>query len=131
MSIMGRGPVARRRGYTLIEILVVIAMIGVMAALAIVGVRTWMRWARTGKDKDLLQTIAYGEHAYFQDTGGYLDCSAAWTDYYPAPPDNRKRLFHNQGHPDYACWHLLAPDAESGTYVGFAVRAGTNVEAAP
>lgn len=121
------------RGYTLMELLAVVAIVGIMAALAIASYRQWMASARTGETKDLLQTIAQGQHMYRQDTGGYLGCSDDWTDWYPivAGPTDKKHLFHNSLHPDYPCWRLLAPNSSDPTYVTFNVRAGTASDTPP
>ena len=122
---------SRHRGYTLVEIMAALAIVGIVAVLALYGIRRWIHWARTGEDKNLVQMISYGQYAYYQDTAGYLNCSDDWNDFYPAAPDNRKRPFHKPVHADYGCWHLLGADSDSPTYAAFVVRAGTSAEQAP
>ncbi len=122
-------------GFTLIELMVIVALVGVLSVLAIAGYRYWLRSAKTGETKDLVQMIMLGQHTYYADTDGYLNCSSSFTDYYPIVkpngPDDNKQLFHNPNHPDYECWQLLAPDATAATYALFTVIAGTAAEVPP
>ena len=94
--------------------------------LATVGYRKWINYARTSDGKQILLGLTMGLQTYYDDTGGYLDCSSSWADYYPIAkgPSGRKHLFHNRTHPDYACWRLFAPDIDAPTTLVFTVRAG-------
>jgi prepilin-type N-terminal cleavage/methylation domain-containing protein len=126
---------ARARGYTLIEVLVVVAMVGILAAIAIFSVRRWLAWAKTAETKDLLGAIATGQAWYFDQTNGYLDCSGsiAEANYYPlaTKPDDTKHLFHNPSHPHYRCWKLLGVDGDAASYMAFVTLAGNPGQALP
>ena len=115
-----------QRGYTLIELLLVVVMVGVLATIALVGYRKWINYARTADTKNILLGLTMGLKAYYDDTGGYLDCSSSYTDYYPIAtgPNGRKHTFHNPKHSDYPCWRLFAGDTDSPTTMVFTIRAG-------
>ncbi len=111
---------------TLIEVMVVVAIIGILVVLAVVGYRKWLSFARAGETKDLMLGLVTGLAMYNQDTGGYLNCSAHWADYYPSKPNGKKRTFHR--YPPDKCWNLIAADTTAPTYMGFVLRAGTAKE---
>lgn len=119
------------RGYSLVELMAVIAMIAIMAAIAVAGYRRYMQWTKTAEGKDLVSAISAGQIRYFEDTEGYLDCSDTMTDYYPSAPNPQKRTFHNSTHPRSACWDLLGIDAQAPTYMGFITMAGLPSETPP
>ena len=121
----------RRRGYTLVELLVVVAMVGILSALAMVGYGKWLDYARISETKDLVQHVMLSQKLYHDETSGYLNCSSSLTDYYPAAPDDHKRAFHNPAHSSYACWTLLNTEVDAPVYVAMAVVAGVGGDVPP
>ncbi len=122
---------AKLRGFTLVELLVTVAMVGIMAALATVGYRRWLSSARTTEARELLQAIAAAQKLYFDETRGYLNCSSNWTDHYPGKPGAFKRDFNNKGHSKYKCWKLLGVRVDSPVGMAYTVRAGTASQTPP
>ncbi len=111
---------------TLVEVMIVVAMIGVLAAVAIAGYRKYIDWAQTAETKDLINALTGGQEAYYADAEGYLDCSTDWSAgaLYPMVPNAKKHPFNNPGHGDYPCYRRLNVAVAEPTYMSFWVRAG-------
>jgi prepilin-type N-terminal cleavage/methylation domain-containing protein len=62
-------------GLTLIELMVVIAVLGLLAAIALSEIMTYRRSAIDAKAKSDLRNAATAEEAYFVATGDYLSCA--------------------------------------------------------
>jgi type IV pilus assembly protein PilA len=129
---------AAQRGYTLIELMVVVAMIGVLAAIAIVGYRRYTASAGTAEALAVIQGIRNAEETYKAETLLYLGCSGcggvpcasgggqldAW---FPmTKPTSAKVGWNNSGagHADAACWQMLNIVTDGPVRFGYAVIAG-------
>jgi type IV pilus assembly protein PilA len=122
----------RRRGFTMVELLAVVAMIGILASVAIVGYQKYYRASFIGEAKDIVGAIRTAEALYKSETLGYLNCSqGSLTNWYPAAPDGKPRHFQNPGHANYTCWRQLNVVTDAPTRFGYSVVAGAPGAAPP
>lgn len=127
------------RGYTLAELLIVVAMIGVMSALAVAGYKKYINAAQASEAKSMIQGIRAGEEAYKSEMLVYLSCSSSLTDYYPTDPtvtqNDQKTTWVRPNDPKYNNttngWQLLNVAADAPVRFGYAVFAGVGPTSPP
>ena len=56
----------RRRGFTLVELMVVVALVGVLAAIAVYGVNRYLSAAKSSEAKQAVGDISRAAHAVYQ-----------------------------------------------------------------
>ncbi|MCC6646165.1 MAG: prepilin-type N-terminal cleavage/methylation domain-containing protein [Polyangiaceae bacterium] len=67
------------RGFTLVELMIVVAIIGVLAALAIYGVTRYLRNAKTAEARAGVGAIAKGNVSYYNNEAGVTSVLAPGT----------------------------------------------------
>ncbi len=93
-----------RRGFTLIELMVVIAMVGILAALAVDGVSTYFSSARSVDARSGVSAVSVAQEMYKAEFGVYADVSPSRsTDWYPGDPQKGKARYSWQ-QPGHALW---------------------------
>jgi prepilin-type N-terminal cleavage/methylation domain-containing protein len=67
---------ADQRGYTLMELMIVVAIIGILASIGTYSVVKYVRAARTAEAIELINSIRAAQESYKDETFGYLNVSA-------------------------------------------------------
>ena len=84
------------RGFTLVELMVVVAIIGILAVLAVVSYSSFIRKGHTAEATQMVASIKTAQEAYHAEVGTYLSISGNLdTDYCPA---------HAAGDPTLVAW---------------------------
>jgi type IV pilus assembly protein PilA len=109
----------------MVELLAVVAMIGILAVVAMLGYRRYLSAARSSDAKDIIAAIRVAQESHRAETLNYLTCSDSLTEWYPGEPNGKKRHWLNPSFdPPYSRWRLLNVSIDAPTTFGFAVVAG-------
>ena len=118
-------PRRRERGFTLVELLITVAMIGVMSTLAMVGYRKYLYSAQSSEAKNVIQMIRGAQEAYKAEMLQYLSPSTSITTYYPnTAPNDVRYAWVFPSHADYAGWKQLNVNPDAPVRFGYACVAG-------
>jgi prepilin-type N-terminal cleavage/methylation domain-containing protein len=75
MTTGGRSRTCRTAGFTLVELMITVAIVGVLAVLATVGYARWTRTAKTGEATSMIAAIKGAQESYRAEALRYLDVS--------------------------------------------------------
>ncbi|KUK79566.1 MAG: fimbrial protein pilin [Microgenomates bacterium 39_7] len=79
--------ISKKRGFTLLELLVVISIIGILLALGVVAFTTAQRKSRDAKRRADIKSMQDGFEQYYAGNNGYGTCAAMQTsDNFPGGP---------------------------------------------
>lgn len=142
-------PVKMRQGFTLIELMIVISIIGLLASIAIPNFMNYQSRSRTGEAKSNLAAIATSEVSYFAEYGHFAGSLPGLMETYPAMgpqyPSTEKQNWAMQGTfcgiacyfdlidwvpdgPVFYDYGVAAEDSTTGTAVRFVAYAVGDVD---
>lgn len=82
---------AKARGFTLIELMIVVVIIGVLSTLAFYGVNSYIRKSKTVEAREIVASIKTGQESFFDETFRYLSVNPTIDTFYPSNDiDNKK-----------------------------------------
>jgi type IV pilus assembly protein PilA len=117
----------RKRGFTLVELMVVVALVGILATIGVVLFRNHVFNTRSVEAMAMMQSIRAAEENWRAENGAYLDVSSSMNDWYPDdPPSRTLRTFYDPAstHPDAGKWRLLNPTVSGPIQFVYTVKAG-------
>jgi type IV pilus assembly protein PilA len=129
------GPIVttrRPRGFTLIELMIVVVIVGILATLAVVGYRKLVQSSHVTEATGMVQSIRVAQEGYHSETQQYANVSTSLTDYYPQAPVYQQVTAWGGPHP-YASvsWSALPVHVDGPVMFGYATVAGVAGGAVP
>jgi prepilin-type N-terminal cleavage/methylation domain-containing protein len=113
------------RGFTLVELMAVVTIVGILATMALVLLNRHVRASRTAEALSMVQSIRAAQESFRAENRRYLSVSKDLTDYYPARPDGKLRSFYRGGSESTdQLWNILRPTVTGPVRFGYAVVAG-------
>lgn len=129
--------VRRARGFTLVELAVVVAIIGILAMLAVAGYRKLITSSHTTEATEMVNAIKVGQETYHAETGQYANISNGLTlgNLYPAATPVATSATSWGGAcgtcSDTAAWQKFPVHASGPMRFGYATMAGNVGTALP
>ena len=122
---------SRTRGFTLIEMMMVVVIMGVLASLAVVGYRKLVTSSHVSEATNMVQNIRAAQEGYHAETLQYANISASVV-HRPVLPEQRSHgtdQVTGWGAPCTGClagmdWSLLPLHVDGPVLFGYATTAG-------
>lgn len=123
------------RGFTLIEVMITVAIMGILAGLAVYGVGKYIRSSKSGEAVAMIASIKSAQEAYKAETFVYLDVSGSnkldnMSSFYPTDdPDDRLRGWGDVSTDVGKAWRSLGVNPGGPVRFAYGCAAGTAANA--
>lgn len=122
---LARNKRSRTAGFTLAELLAVVAMIGILATIAMVSYRRYMASSKVAEATYMVGQIRAAQESFRAETMRYFNVSTEVDSWYPATSDGQKRSWDFDTHADYSKWRQLGVRSDGPVIFGYSTWAGT------
>jgi len=113
------------RGFTLVELMVVVAIMGILATIGMTATRKYLDSSHSTEALSTIQAIRGAQEQWRAHTQGYLSVSTSLTSWYPMdPPDDKRYNWQQTAGADYNNWQLLSPTVDWPVRFGYTTIAG-------